>query len=167
MPQALKQMIESNFQSVEVFKQEFLGRASAMFGPGYVWLVKLGRHEKKLSILTTYLAGTPFAEAHNKLQSVDMNTRGAESNDKVVKALFDITQGLRRQDDRQTGLGGAIVTPLICVSTWQHIWLADYGVYSNGIAGKDRYLNNWWRFADWSKAYNHFEASDHPGFKTQ
>ena len=40
--------------------------------------------------------------------------------------------------------GGQDLEVLMCVSTWQHTWLRDYG-----FDGKRRYLESWWRMIDW------------------
>ena len=40
--------------------------------------------------------------------------------------------------------GGADLEPLLCVNTWEHVWLMDYGV-----GGKRKYLERWWDRIDW------------------
>ncbi|KAL9581379.1 MAG: hypothetical protein Q9212_003932 [Teloschistes hypoglaucus] len=40
--------------------------------------------------------------------------------------------------------GGALVDVLLGVSTWEHVWLRDWGV-----AGKRRFLEAWWNKIDW------------------
>ena len=36
------------------------------------------------------------------------------------------------------------LTPVLCLNTWEHVWLRDYGV-----GGKREYVENWWRAVDW------------------
>lgn len=44
--------------------------------------------------------------------------------------------------------GGADVTPVLCVNTWEHAWVGDFGV-----AGKRRYLEGWWERVDWDEVW--------------
>lgn len=34
--------------------------------------------------------------------------------------------------------------PVLCLNTWEHVWLHDYG-----IRGKREYVENWWKVIDW------------------
>jgi superoxide dismutase, Fe-Mn family len=77
MPDNLKAGIEESFGSVETLRREMLMTANAMFGPGFVWLVLKGR---RLAVLPTYLAGSPYPQAHWRQQSTDMNTTGANGS---------------------------------------------------------------------------------------
>lgn len=43
------------------------------------------------------------------------------------------------------------VKPLLNVSVWQHAYIHDYGV-----AGKRKYLENWWNCIDWSVVLNRY-----------
>ncbi|KAL8965366.1 MAG: hypothetical protein Q9183_003887 [Haloplaca sp. 2 TL-2023] len=45
--------------------------------------------------------------------------------------------------------GGAQLEVLLCVSTWEHVWLRDWG-----IAGKRKFLEAWWDKIDWEIVYN-------------
>ena len=40
--------------------------------------------------------------------------------------------------------GGVELDVLMCVSTWEHTWLRDWGV-----AGKREFLERWWECIDW------------------
>ncbi|KAL8775155.1 MAG: hypothetical protein Q9194_003854 [Teloschistes cf. exilis] len=40
--------------------------------------------------------------------------------------------------------GGALVDVLLGISTWEHVWLRDWGV-----AGKGKFLEAWWDKIDW------------------
>lgn len=62
----------------------------AMFGPGFVWLVK-NAQSTELRILTTYLAGSPYTAAHWRRQGLDMNTQGISANS-PAKSFLERTQ---------------------------------------------------------------------------
>ncbi|KAI4152555.1 MAG: hypothetical protein LQ341_000694 [Variospora aurantia] len=44
--------------------------------------------------------------------------------------------------------GGALVELLLVVSTWEHVWLRDYG-----FGGKRKFLEAWWDKIDWEAVY--------------
>ncbi|KAI4289430.1 MAG: hypothetical protein L6R35_001299 [Caloplaca aegaea] len=44
--------------------------------------------------------------------------------------------------------GGALVELLLVVSTWEHVWLRDYG-----FGGKRKFLEAWWDKIDWEVVY--------------
>ena len=48
-----------------------------------------------------------------------------------------------------TAPGGIAVTPILCLNTWEHVWLPDYGITHEGISGKRLYAANWWEVIDW------------------
>ncbi|PHH84540.1 hypothetical protein CDD83_1788 [Cordyceps sp. RAO-2017] len=74
MSDALRLELEASFSSVDTLRREFVLTADAMFGPGFIWLVKAGPAEYRL--LPTYLAGSPYPGAHWRAQPSDMNTLG-------------------------------------------------------------------------------------------
>ena len=135
-----------------------LDTATAMFGPGFVWLVwardldvtpgQLRRGGWR--ILTTYLAGTPYAEAGYRQQGIDANTQDAKSyskymNEQPVNTVGQFgswSQAARAKSKLPPG--GTNVLPVLCVNTWEHVWLRDYG-----ISGKRAFLNDWWAAVDW------------------
>lgn len=45
--------------------------------------------------------------------------------------------------------GGADIIPLLCLSTWEHVWLRDYGVGADGYGGKAGFVDAWWKAIDW------------------
>jgi len=47
-------------------------------------------------------------------------------------------------DGVKTAPGGVDLDVLMCVSTWEHTWLRDWGV-----AGKREFLETWWECIDW------------------
>ncbi|KAI0879479.1 Manganese/iron superoxide dismutase [Hypoxylon argillaceum] len=142
----LRLELEKQFSSIETLRREFLTVALGMFGPGFVWLVK-NANTQDLRILTTYLAGTPYTAAHWRRQSVDWNT--ASANRTSVNAFMERAQtGAGNTTSRFTHLapGGTDVIPLLCLNTWEHVWLTDYG-----IGGKGEYVQRWWDTIDWDK----------------
>lgn len=158
----LKSSLETTFGSIDTLRTTFLDTAAAMFGPGFVWLVWArdldapnGTRRGAWRILTTYLAGTPYPEAGYRQQGVDMNTQNASSSDTYYNSQPVNTVGafgsFSRSGREQAKLppGGTNVLPLLCVNTWQHVWLRDYGV-----SGKNRFLADWWEAIDWYSVHN-------------
>lgn len=140
----LKANLEASFGSIETLRTTLIETAAAMFGPGFVWLVwtedaptsptAAPRGTGSFKILNTYLAGTPYGEAHRR-QNLDMATNDA--------GTFGAHSAAGRRDAAY-GPGSTHVVPVLCVNTWQHVWLYDYGV-----KGKRRYLSHWWDAIDW------------------
>lgn len=160
IPLHLGDALADSFGSIATLRDELVATAEAMFGPGFVWLVQQMtptlQPASQFRILTTYLAGSPFAEAHGRLQSTDMNTQNVGS----ARGLTGEEQ--RRQTEvqnsvgnfgpyasQETGPGGLKVTPVLCVNTWEHAWLPLYGVL-----GKREYLERWWENVDWNVVLN-------------
>lgn len=87
----LAKAINRDFGGWTIFRAEFLAKANAHFGSGWVWLVKDGR---RLSIITTANAKTPMALGLTPLFAIDLwehayyldyqNRRSA-----YVEAVFD------------------------------------------------------------------------------
>lgn len=50
--------------------------------------------------------------------------------------------------------GGVPLTPLLCVNTWEHVWMMDHG-----INGKDEYLERWWDRVDWNAVEDAHKAA--------
>ncbi|KAF9692504.1 hypothetical protein EKO04_009383 [Ascochyta lentis] len=143
-PSDLAIQIKRDFSSMDTLRDTFLATADAMFGPGFVWLVQTKDVEAgHLRILPTYIAGSPLSGAHYRRQSHDLNTHNADSYAAVNKVG---TFGAAAQQDMRPKkpLGGVDIVPLLCVNTWEHAWLADYGV-----KGKADYLRAWWDKIDW------------------
>ncbi|KAJ4380111.1 hypothetical protein N0V86_004420 [Didymella sp. IMI 355093] len=144
-PSDLLNSIKTDFGSMDTLRETFLATASAMFGPGFVWLVQIKTNEANagsLRILPTYLAGSPLSGAHYRRQSHDLNTHNAESHAELNKPG---SFGAAHNKAPKKPLGGTDIVPLLCVNTWEHVWLHDYGV-----AGKDAYLRAWWKKIDWN-----------------
>ncbi|UKZ77477.1 hypothetical protein TrVFT333_005198 [Trichoderma virens FT-333] len=127
MPDELRRELEASFSSIESLRLEFIVTASAMFGPGFVWLVKAGPGDYRL--LPTYLAGSPYPGAHWRMQSTDMNTVGSD--------------GSARTYLRNQGLG----------ARRRHAWLLDWGMGVDGKGGKAAYVDAWWKLIDWEKVH--------------
>jgi len=50
--------------------------------------------------------------------------------------------------------GGADVVPVLCVNTWEHAWMVDWGV-----AGKRKFLEAWWDRIDWEQVWARCEIT--------
>lgn len=165
MPKELREHLELSFGSIENLQKDMIFTANAMFGPGFVWLVKQKDfvHQKNVGqyrILTTYLAGSPYPGAHWRRQGLDMNSVGGVSDqggDKV-REYFDkqnsannrstLHGSSKQEEERSKSPGGADLIPVLCVNTWEHVWLPDYG-----CGGKLDFLSNWWRLINWNRVW--------------
>jgi superoxide dismutase, Fe-Mn family len=160
IPPRLKAELEGSFSSIDTLKGEMILTANAMFGPGFVWLVKLGK-SNDYKILTTYLAGSPYSAAHWRRQGVDMNTEAGPASDGDARTSREWLARSQLAAGASNGTqfsklppGGIDVIPLLCVSTWEHAWLRDYGVGQGGRGGKRAYLELWWNAIDWAEVYS-------------
>ncbi|KAI3392823.1 hypothetical protein diail_5172 [Diaporthe ilicicola] len=165
MSHKLADALEMSFGSLESLRREMLLTADAMFGPGFVWLVQqtdgIGPQARPFKILATYQAGSPWPRAHWRSQGVDMNNHGGSGDDgAVLKGYFD-RQNISNQrpalhesgavDTSRVTItppGSTNLVPLLCVNTWEHVWMWDYGV-----GGKMDYLANWWNIINWGKVH--------------
>ncbi|KAI0396689.1 manganese and iron superoxide dismutase [Xylariaceae sp. FL0594] len=146
IPEKLKIELEQHFSSIETLRRELYATAMGMFGPGFVWLVK-NAISRDLRIVNTYLAGSPYTAAHWRRQGVDFNTSSGNRN--TVHNWFDRSAaGAGNNTGRfePQAPGGTDVIPLLCLNTWEHVWLTDYG-----IRGKSQYIQQWWETIDWHK----------------
>ncbi|KAI4158609.1 MAG: hypothetical protein LQ342_007261 [Letrouitia transgressa] len=176
VPPPLLSQISASFSSLDSLRATFLATADAMFGPGFVWLVRL--HQPRpagddLAILNTYIAGSPYPDAHFRRQEFDMNTYttgitsdlkpgmyaerfGGNSGTGSDPVMGQYVRGYgtgnmnagsygpfsKSADHRAPG--GARLEVLLAVSTWEHVWLRDWGV-----GGKRGFLEAWWDAVDW------------------
>lgn len=147
---------------MESLRAEFINTADAMFGPGFVWLVSTERGN--LKILATYIAGSPLAGAHFRMQPVDMATQNASAIGAMQGAEWARQQqasnsvgamGRYSKNQKVVAPGGLEVIPMLCVCTWEHVWLRDYGV-----GGKRHFLENWWDRIDWEEISTDFPRKD-------
>ncbi|TQV99835.1 hypothetical protein V2A60_005265 [Cordyceps javanica] len=144
MPEQLRAELETSFSSIETLRREIVLTASAMFGPGFVWLVKTGPAAYR--VLSTYLAGSPYPGAHWRAQSTDMNNVGDQGS---ARSYFQ--NQLQGTQHRAGNLppGGIELQPLLCLNTWEHAWLLDWGVGAGGSGGKAAFAEAWWELVDW------------------
>jgi Fe-Mn family superoxide dismutase len=156
----LQNHINKHFTSLETLRDTFLATAEAMFGPGFVWLVQTNDTSMagSLRILPTYLAGSPLSGAHYRRQSHDLNTHNADSYQALNKVGAFGAASQQPQDQKaRRPLGGVDVVPLLCVNTWEHVWLQDYG-----IRGKRAFLDQWWNRIDWDFVGQNSTLKDSP-----
>ncbi|KAI9750086.1 MAG: hypothetical protein M1835_001443 [Candelina submexicana] len=151
MPAKLADMLTADFSSIASLRQELLATAEAMFGPGFVWLVK-ETESASFKILATYIAGSPYPGAHYRRQPVDMATQspdtigGLSGEDYARQTQVQNTAGkfgLFSRTAKRT-LGGVSVQPVLCINTWEHVWLRDWG-----LGNKRGFLEAWWNIIDW------------------
>jgi superoxide dismutase, Fe-Mn family len=173
MPADLRKDLEQSFGSIETLQREMIVTASAMFGPGFVWLVKARDSGiRTYSVLTTYLAGSPYPGAHYRRQPVDMNTE--DDNKSVSAAMRLATSGdpvntvgaFGRLSKKATAPGGVELNPVLCINTWEHVYLPDYGVGAGGSGGKKEYAEQWWKRIDWSVVAQNAEVRASGSFRT-
>lgn len=163
MPKGLLGDLEASFGSLETLQRELLLTADAMFGPGFVWIVRQadasGPQRFPYRILTTYHAGSPYPAAHWRRQFADMNNQAGVSDRSgdVVREWYNMQNvgagrgplhgaaGLQSDASRRSP-GGADLVPVLCVNTWEHAWLFDWG-----IGGRWNYLAAWWNCVNWGK----------------
>jgi len=163
MSTTLSSYINNSFSSGESLRKQFLATANAMFGPGFVWLIRRKNaraanpaNDPELSILCTYLAGSPLPAAHYRKQDADLNTMN--SFEALTRAgSMGSHSGSK---DSMIAPGGADLDVLLAVNTWEHVWLRDWG-----FGGKMTYLERWWDCVDWDvvEANAQFEKSSAPG----
>lgn len=170
MTEQLKAELMGSFDSIETLQRELLLTADAMFGPGFVWLVKqsdaTGPLRFPYKILVTYQAGSPYPHAHWRRQFRDMNNEAGITDraGQVVNEYFnrqnvnnrrapvhgdaekleDVADLLSSPANKNPG--GTDVVPVLCVNTWEHAWMWDFG-----IGGKLNFLSAWWDHINWSK----------------
>ncbi|KAI1911181.1 hypothetical protein LOZ39_002026 [Ophidiomyces ophidiicola] len=158
IPTKLLEAIDESCSSLESLKAEFLATANAMFGPGFVWLVKR-KDTAELRILCTYIAGSPYPAAHCRLQPIDMatETTGVVSGEpyQAVSKIANRTYGSMGRYSKAKPLapGGADVHPILCVNTWEHVWLQDWGV-----GRKAQYLEAWWNSINWEAVAQTYQS---------
>lgn len=165
--------IENVFGNVATLREEMLETADAMFGNGFVWLMK-GENVGDLKILATYNAGSPYPGAAPRRDDTDMANVGNNPNGSLLSEQLSGRSGLGFDGEgRDIGISLGNVSaghfgnfsanrskhhagllnmqPILCVKVWEHQWLRDYG-----ILGKKPYLTAWWDRIDWQKV-----ESDH------
>jgi superoxide dismutase, Fe-Mn family len=119
-------------------KATFLANANAMFGGGFIWLVRIKSYrsgEDKLTnfrIMRTYSAGSPLAAAHWRAQVEDMqNVSLGDQSREIAKRIANDAV--------------VEVEPVLCVSVWEHSYIVDWKVQ-----GKQQFLDAWWDRINWN-----------------
>jgi len=100
--------------------------------------------------LTTYLAGSPYPGAHFRMQSQDMNTGGQQISSNLPPHMLNSepvnTVGAHGpHSKKQLAPGGIDLNPVLCINTWDHVYLPDYG-----IGAKKQYAERWWERINWN-----------------
>lgn len=150
----LKDNLIASFGSIETLRKEFIAIANAMFGPGYVWLVK--KPDTTYALLNTYIAGSPWPAAHFRQQQFDLNTESEiktpadYQRNLALDSASPVNASVLRGNKPKIAPGGMALTPILCVSTWQHVYLADWGVLQ-----KKEFLESWWERIDWNTVLGH------------
>lgn len=165
MPESLQRALITDFGSIDNMRAEMLAMAETMFGPGFVWLVRVsptpgvGSRARKFMLLPTYLAGSPLSGAHNRRQPLDMNTQNVADAQKaggvaaLSKAQFlahntpqnNVGEfGKYAAKNNALAFGGVDVLPCLCVNTWEHAYIFDWRF------GKRSFLERWWEFINWN-----------------
>lgn len=143
-----------------------MATARAMFGPGFVWLVQCRNTDgPEFRIMNTYLAGSPYPSAHYRSQPVDMNTQSQSSlgggltgedfarQNRVQNSVGFIS---RHSTKEKLAPGGMNVIPLLCLNTWEHVYLMDWGFR------KDEYAAAWWDMIDWGVVHRRVDDTGRP-----
>lgn len=130
------------------------------------------RDQLHFRILVTYLAGSPYPGAHYRQQSTDMNTQNLRqaAHDNLTAAdhmrQTTVQNGVggfgayaqygSEGVDKQTmdRYGGADIVPVLCVNTWEHVWMWDWGVQ-----GKGEFLTKWFDRIDWEIVWGRCDQS--------
>lgn len=151
----LQQELIKSFGSINNLFRTMVVTADRMAGPGFVWLVQAQTRHTSASpfsstcrLVTTYNAGTPFPEARARQQPEDQATAPQSSAGSFGRF------SAQSKDRAATPPGTELLTPLLCVSTWEHIYLTKYGV-----EGKQKYLREWWNSINWGAVDNRIEKS--------
>ncbi|KAK3337167.1 putative 37S ribosomal protein [Cercophora scortea] len=163
MPEQLKKALIESFGSIDTLRDEMLGTANAMFGPGFVWLVKADQPgmTNAFKVLATYSAGSPYPGAHWRRQDIDLNTAAGAADQAGIQVgrgyLENSAYGAGRlspEAEQRLALppGGINVNPVLCLNTWEHVWVPDYSVGLVG-GGKAEYGAKWWDRINWDKVY--------------
>jgi Fe-Mn family superoxide dismutase len=163
VPAGLQASLEQSFGSMDTLRKEMVDTATSMFGPGFVWLVKTSQMglPTAYKVLATYAAGSPYPGAHWRRQTVDMNTAaGEKSGPALENARRYIDSSAAAAGNRANAAaaklsapGGTDLQPLLCLNTWEHVWLWDYSFGLGQRGGKQAYAEAWWNKINWDLVY--------------
>ncbi|KAK3341446.1 Manganese/iron superoxide dismutase [Lasiosphaeria hispida] len=173
MPENLQVALTQSFGSIETLRNEMILTARAMFGPGFVWLVQVPNPPGRTStfkVLTTYHAGSPYSGAHWRRQSVELPTATKDPGDGtglgrewVQKSAYGAGKKAQEGEKRpEVPPGGTDVTPILCLNTWEHVWIMDYGIGTLKEGGLKQYARAWWDVIDWVKVKDAANLTRHP-----
>ncbi|KAL3477964.1 manganese and iron superoxide dismutase [Aspergillus californicus] len=151
MPEQLTKSIIESCSSVESLKLDFLATANAMFGPGFVWLGRSLVRDGMIHIFCTYNAGSPYPAAHSRRQPADMATHSLAT---TLGNTYAGSIGSHSENHKNLAPGAMDIHPFLCVNTWEHVWMMDYG-----IAGKAEYLERWWDRINWELVFDTYNAA--------
>lgn len=166
IPEGLEKDIELSFDgSIDNLRDAMLDHANAIFGNGFVWLVKYPITKAGtsstygLKVLCTYNAGSPYSEAYKMRQSVDHTTgvdpvRWAQENQntpfgrsKYAPMSPQMLSAVGAGRDGFNAPNRLDAIPLLCINVWHHMWVLDYGL---SPVGKETYTKAWWQTIDWN-----------------
>lgn len=162
MSKRLEGALEKSFGSIETLRQELVYTAAAMFGPGFVWLVKMDvpGNPDVFKVLVTYNAGSPYPAAHWRRQNMDTNTHVGEWSEEGLAAGKTYLERSAGGAGEQTfeskkrlalAPGGANLVPVLCLNTWEHVWLRQFGFQVGNKSGKHAFAENWWHRINWER----------------
>ncbi|KAL8843519.1 MAG: hypothetical protein Q9170_000023 [Blastenia crenularia] len=97
--------------------------------------------------LKPYATGLGTGNPNSPIQAVNQGTAGAFG-------AYSPTNQNSTLFSQKRAPGGASLEVLLGVSTWQHVWLRDWG-----IAGKRRFLEAWWEKIDWEVVFERYGKS--------
>ncbi|PRT53466.1 37S ribosomal protein S26, mitochondrial [Wickerhamiella sorbophila] len=129
---ALLRRIEERFGSVENLKQAFKEATATVHGNGWIFLIE--QPDKKLDIVSSHNAGTPYH--FGRQQSLDL--AGPVSEDDLAH--------LQKLQHKINAKEKNFNIALLALNLWQHAYILDFG-----IAGREDYIEAWWRALDWNK----------------
>lgn len=138
-PEPLTRAVADTFSNIDALKAELTATALSLFGSGTVWLVM--DRSRRLRILATYNAGTPYPGAHGRRQDIDTNTLSGPLHGYQNDTLSSTMAAAK-------GAGGMNMYPLpvLSVSVWPQVYMTDYGV---DMKRRRAYLENWWKCINW------------------
>ncbi|KAK3904837.1 Manganese/iron superoxide dismutase [Staphylotrichum tortipilum] len=161
IPENLRANLEQSFGTMETLRKEMTITAASMFGPGFVWLVKTSHPGLAVGfkVLATYGAGSPYPGAHWRQQGTDMNTAaGTRTHDGIAAGKDYLAHSAYGAGKLDNGIaakvayapGGTDLQPVLCLNTWEHVWLWDYGFgVGHDGGGKLAYAEKWWEMINW------------------
>lgn len=67
--------------------------------------------------------------------------------------MYAGSMGAHSLNQKNMAPGAVDVQPILCVNTWEHVWMMDYG-----IGGKAEYLERWWDRINWETVFDNYNA---------